>query len=401
MHTPVAVVLALLSAAPRATVERLAFDAGPAATTPSLAVDPARGLVLTWQSRAEGEARLHYALLDAQGRELRRGIVASGRDWFVNWADFPGLAVLDNGDWVTHWLQKSAPDTYAYDVRVVRSRDGGQRWSAPLSPHDDGTHSEHGFVSMLALGGSKVQLAWLDGRHTTGGHDGHEGPMSLRAAVLDRDGGVQEASELDALTCSCCQTDAARVGDRLLLVYRDRSEAEVRDIHFVERDGQGRWSAPQVVHADGWTIAACPVNGPAVAASDGRALVAWPTLAQAPLAVRYRVRADGAFGPMRTLEHADAVQGRVDVAPAAAGGFAISWVGAGANGSALKLGYVDADGAPGAVVELAQLDPGRGTGHPRLAWHGGAHFLAWTESAGPGQTRVALLRIPAPEVAGD
>lgn len=390
--------LAMLLHATAAAPVRLPFEAGEHASTPSLAVDPARGLVLTWQEREGPESRLHYALLDAEGKELRRGKVASGRDWFVNWADFPSLAVLDNGDWVTHWLQKSAPGTYAYDVRVVRSRDGGLNWSAPLSPHADGTPSEHGFVSLLAAGGARVQLGWLDGRNAGGGHaEEHEGPMSLRGAVLDRRGRVLEESELDARTCSCCQTDAVRVGTRTWLVYRDRSEAEVRDIALIERDAQGHWSAPETVHVDGWKIAACPVNGPAIAANGTQALIAWPTLARPPLAVRYRVRtAAGGYGPLHTLEQADATQGRVDVAAAGAGGYALSWIGVGSTGNALRLAYIGSDGEPQGQIEVAPVEAGRNVGNPRLAWFAGAHWLAWTESAGEGRTQVALARVIPP-----
>ncbi|MBV6414039.1 MAG: hypothetical protein IT479_09630 [Xanthomonadales bacterium] len=391
---PAALALALLLPCLAVEVERVDFDAGAAASTPSLAVDPRRGLVLTWQTRSAGVARLHYALLDGQGRELRRGEVASGRDWFVNWADFPSLAILDNGDWVTHWLQKSAPGTYAYDVRVVRSRDGGQRWSAPRTPHADATPGEHGFVSLVPLASARVQLAWLDGRNAGDGHDGHEGPMSLRGAVLDRRGRVLAPAQVDALTCSCCQTDAARLGARTLLVYRDRSRDEVRDIAFAEADAQGRWSPPEPVHVDGWQIAACPVNGPALAVSGAQALVAWPTLAQPPLAVRYKIRGAQGWSPLHTLEQAAGTLGRVDVAAAAGDGFAVSWIGdAGSAGAALRVAYIDAHGRRGEIVEVAALAPDRATGHPRLAWHGGAHFLAWTESSGTGSSRIALARI--------
>jgi hypothetical protein len=39
------------------------------------------------------------------------------------------------------------------------------------------------------------------------------------------------------------------------------------------RQVKGGWTRPRVVHADGWKIDACPVNGPA-AASDGALRVA-------------------------------------------------------------------------------------------------------------------------------
>ena len=393
-----AIGLTLASAA--ALGERLKFDGGEHASTPSLATDPARGLVLTWQTRDDAGAALRYALLDANGRELRRGMVAQGSDWFVNWADFPSLVVLDNNDWVTYWLQKSAPDTYAYDLRVTRSTNGGGRWSAPLTPHDDATPTEHGFATLLAAGGARVQLLWLDGRHSVGaatdhaaGHADEEGPMSLRGAVLDWHDRILEPAELDARSCSCCQTDAARIGKRTLVVYRDRSDAEVRDIALVERDAKGIWSPPQIVHADGWKVTACPVNGPAIAANGNTALIAWPTLAGGPMSIRYVVREGGKNSPMRELEQGTEVSGRVDASAAANGGFAVSWLGAGKTGSVLKLATLDADGKLLQVRDVAALEPGRSTGQPRLMWYRGAHYLTWTESTGAGNTRIAIERI--------
>lgn len=392
--------LAPLWGAVHAHAERVDFQASPNASTPSLAVDPARGLIITWQSRQGSESSLHYALLSAEGRELRRGVIASGSDWFVNWADFPSLTVLDNNDWVTYWLQKSAPDAYAYDLRVLRSSNGGGRWGEALTPHDDGTPTEHGFASMLPLGDSRVQLLWLDGRHSGGAAEGHaeghadEGPMTLRGATLDWRGRILDPVEIDARTCSCCQTDVARIGDRALLVYRDRSEDEIRDIYLVERAGDGSWSSPEPVHADNWKIAACPVNGPAIAANGDRALVVWPTQVDDALAVRYRVRIGDGWSPMQTLEQAPQTLGRVDVAPDVDGGFAISWIGAGSKRvAALKLARLDADGKLLTTRDVAVLEPGRSTGNPRLAWYRDAHYLTWTESAGSGNTRIALERI--------
>lgn len=376
---------------------RIKFESGVRASTPSLAVDPARGLVLTWQTREGSSATLHYALLDAGGRELRRGEIARGSNWFVNWADFPSLLVLDNNDWLTYWLEKSAPDTYAYDIRMVRSGNGGGRWSAPITPHTDGTASEHGFVSLVSLAGANAQVLWLDGRNSMAGADhenhGSEGPMSLRAAQIGIHGRVLEGQEIDPRTCSCCQTDAVRIGDRTLLVYRDRSATEIRDIALVERAGSDPWSTPQIVHNDGWQISACPVNGPAITANGKTALIVWPTLAKAPLAVHYRLRTGTQFGPRFTLEQGEAVLGRVDASAADDGGFAISWIGAGKAGTAIKLAEIDSDGSLRRIREIAALAAGRDVGFPRIVWYRGAHFVTWTEWISAGKTQIALERL--------
>ncbi len=61
-----------------------------------------------------------------------------------------------------------------------------------------------------------------------------------------------------------------------IVVYRDRSSEEVRDI-YATRLIEGAWTLPQPLHNDNWQIAGCPVNGPSVAAMNERVAVAWFT----------------------------------------------------------------------------------------------------------------------------
>ena len=62
-----------------------------------------------------------------------------------------------------HWLQSGTQGGYDYGVRITQSNDGGQNWSEPWTPHDDGTPTEHGFVSSVSLG-QTMGFIWLDGR---------------------------------------------------------------------------------------------------------------------------------------------------------------------------------------------------------------------------------------------
>ena len=64
--------------------------------------------------------------------------------------------------------------------------------------------------------------------------------------------------------------------DGPLVVFRDRSPRDIRDIHASLFTG-GAWTQPRPVHVDNWRIEACPVNGPAVSASGKHAATAWLT----------------------------------------------------------------------------------------------------------------------------
>ena len=206
---------------------------------PHLAAAPAGApVVMSWLEPGSDGSR--YSLRYAAWQEDRRWgpatEVAAGENWFVNWADFPSVVPLDERALAAHWLQQQPGGVYSYDVMTRLSTDDGRTWSAPAAPHDDGTATEHGFVSIANWQG-RPYAVWLDGRNTASeghGHDGHasgDGAMSLRGAVLAA-GGARAGSEIDGRVCDCCQTDLAQARDALLVVYRDRSADEVRDIQL-------------------------------------------------------------------------------------------------------------------------------------------------------------------------
>ena len=77
--------------------------------------------------------------------------VARGEDWFVNWADIPAVQPVTESFWAAHYLERTPGGKYAYDVRMRLSDDGGKNWRDAGSPHQDGTFTEHGFVSSMRM----------------------------------------------------------------------------------------------------------------------------------------------------------------------------------------------------------------------------------------------------------
>jgi hypothetical protein len=65
---------------------------------------------------------------------------------------------LANGTLAAHWLQKSGPETYAYDVRLAYSTDDGRTWAPSFLPHHDGAKREHGFAALFQM--PDAGLAW-------------------------------------------------------------------------------------------------------------------------------------------------------------------------------------------------------------------------------------------------
>lgn len=356
------------------------------AAQPDLVVTADGRLLLSWIEAGSGSAHaLMFASFDGKTWDAPREI-ARGDDWFVNWADTPHLVATEDGALWAHWLRQSARAAYAYDVVLSRSGDGGKTWSSPLEINDDGTPTEHGFVSLWPQSRDTLGIAWLDGRNTAGeGHGGHEehggGAMTLRVANFDASLRKSAESELDPRTCDCCQTSAAMTAAGPLLVYRDRDGDEIRDI-VVTRFDHGAWTLPRKVHDDRWMMPACPVNGPAVAADGMQAWVAWYTAAGDLPKVRVARSQDGgdSFSAPIELDSGLQVQGRVGVAVDGAGAW-VNWTREDAGGQSLWLAHYNADLSKELQrIEVARLQGrGRATGFPQMVASEDAVYLVWTD----------------------
>ena len=372
----------------------LASPAGAGSRFPHLATPGAGGPVMSWLEPAAASMSLRYSRWAGQGWGPP-STVASGADWFVNWADFPSVVTDGEGHWGAHWLQKVPGGTYAYGVRIATSDDDGATWSAPQVPHGDGTATEHGFVSLLPWRGALLAL-WLDGRNT-GGDDGHDhgggGAMTVRSAVVDYDGTMSGPdTEIDARTCDCCQTGLALAGSVAVAVFRDRGEDGTRDISIVRLE-DGRWSAPVPVARDGWRIDACPVNGPAVDARGDTVVVAWFTGAGgARVRLAWSADAGRSFAAPIDVDHGR-VAGRVDVVLLRDGRAVVTWLRGNDRAAALLARPYTAAGPAGRAVEITGADASRAGGFPQVALAGDDLVFAWTESGPEPAVRSVVARL--------
>ena len=364
------------------------LPAGPGAAQPDLALAPDGRLLLSWLDVQPGRrARFQFAQFGSDGTWDVTRTIAIGNSFFANWADTPHILATPDGALWVQWLQKSGAAPYAYDVVLSTSRNDGMNWSEPVRPHTDGTATEHGFAALWPQGNDALGIAWLDGRNTAGaekGEDGHGGAaMTLRSAVFDSTLRTGGDTELDASVCDCCQIDAALTAKGPLLVYRDRSEDEIRDIHALRFD-DGAWTASKPVSSDHWHMPACPVNGPSAAAQGNSVIVAWYTAAGDIPAVKLARSTDAgdSFAVPVLLEQGDAVQGRVDVALDANAAWVL-WMREDANGQSLWLvRYAPDLSTQLEKVEVAKLQGrGRGTGFAQLVLRDGRGYIVWTDVA--------------------
>jgi len=353
-------------------------------------------VTLSWIERSGETAALRFAERTDKGWTDAR-TAASGSNWFVNWADVPSVVRLQNGNLAAHWLEKSAHSTYAYDVRLSFSIDDGRTWSPAVTPHHDGTKTEHGFASLFQMPGSGLGLVWLDGRQMKAGdHDGVDaGPMTIRGAVFNVDG--TQAAELlvDDRVCECCPTAAAVTSGGPIVAFRNRTADEIRDI-YVSRLVGAKWTEPIPVHRDNWKIAACPVNGPALSASGRDVAIAWFTAVgdSGHVYAAFSSNAGESFGPPIRIDEAGAV-GRVDVELVADGSAAVTWIEFANERSEFRIRRAEPNGSRSASVAVSGIASGRSSGYPRMARRGDELLFAWTQTGEKPQVRTAIAQLAA------
>ena len=381
-----------------ARLEALPSPAAPGSAEPNLDVGPDGRVHMSWLEplgTSQGHALKVAMLEDASWSPAHT--VRSGRDFFVNWADFPSVLSLGDNRLVAHWLQRTGSATYAYGVRLAFSRDAGRTWSAPLTPHSDSSNTEHGFVSLWRTArGDGVEAVWLDGRKYDRANADATNEMSLATAAFTLDGGASSPERiLDGRVCDCCQTSAAVTSRGPVIVYRDRSTAEIRDIGVVRRESSDRWTEPVVVHNDGWKINACPVNGPSIAARGNDVAVAWFTAANAAPTVRVAFSRDAGAtfaAPIRVDEGQPA--GRVDVELTRDGVALVTWIErTGGDAAAVRLRRVERNGRSGAPTTIATSSAARASGFPRMVIAGNDAIFAWTVPGRPSEVKVAKLKV--------
>jgi hypothetical protein len=387
---------------PPLSVVGVESPAAPGSMAPHLAVSPAGAAVLNWlEPAADGAHAVRFALL-RDGRWSPAQTVVASDGWFVNWADFPSVVPITERQWAAHWLVKRPGGTYSYDIAVATSANAGAAWAPPLTPHTDGTPTEHGFVTMFPWSGG-IGAVWLDGRNMQPDAAAAEqhgerdyGGMTLRYARFAYDGTTLEEGEIDDLVCECCQTDAALTTDGPIVVYRDRSAEEIRDISLTRYES-GAWTTPLQVSDDDWLIPACPVNGPAIAAAGDLVAVAWYAAPKRDSRVKLAWSRDGGrtFGAP-VLVDAGGVSGRVDVELLGDGDAMVSWMGRTDDGAGqVRVRRVSTAGEPGPMHVVAEGAFTRNSGFPQMVRAGDRLVFAWPEPRDPKRVLTAVAPLPA------
>ena len=158
---------------------------------------------------------------------------------------------------------------------------------------------------------------------------------------------------------------------------------EIRDIYIV-RQVKGEWTKPKAMHADGWKIKGCPVNGPKAAAIGNTLAVAWFTEAHKKPRVQLTFSTDGGANFQVPIQIATGkVLGRVDVFLIDSDAAVVSWMEIEdekeLQTAILKSVKVSQKGKLSAIHNVATLDASRKTGFPQMERVGNQILFAWTD----------------------
>ena len=148
---------------------------------------------------------------------------------------------------------------------------------------------------------------------------------------------------------------------------------------MVRQTAEG-WSKPRLLHADGWKIAGCPVNGPQADGRGKHVAVAWFTAAaeRGRAYVAFSEDAGASFGKPIVVDDGQPV-GRVDVVMLDSDTAVATWSEQTASGAELRARRVPRNGEPSPSVKVADSSAARAAGFARAAVVGEDVYIAWTE----------------------
>jgi hypothetical protein len=189
----------------------------------------------------------------------------------------PKMAFGPNG-WAVVTYTQPLPKPYTGFVRMLRSTDGGQTFSAPFTVHQDRQEITHRFESMLFDAQGNLHTLWIDKRDMPAKG---AGPKYIGAAVygnVSKDGGATFGPDykLADHSCECCRIAMSNTPDgKVAAVWRHVFGEQTRDHAFAVLPGassvasssaQGQSKPPVRSTFDDWQINACPHHGPGLAA---------------------------------------------------------------------------------------------------------------------------------------
>lgn len=320
--------------------------------------------------------------VQADGPWSERQFLPTGGEQIASSGDNrPKIAFGFNGHVVvtyTHPLSKP----YTGEIRMLRSVNGGQTFSAPYTVHADRQIITHRFDAIQFDARGDLYTFWVDKRDAERVWKENNGDQSSYqgAAIyynISQDGGLSFGPDLKLAdsSCECCRIALlAEPESGVAALWRHVFAGSVRDHAFarVHADGAGSLSRASM---DNWVLKACPHHGPGLArASDEHYHAVWFGEKAGLQRVRYGLldHEGKPTGKVRTLpderaEHANIVSSGLRVV--------IVWRSFDGTQTSLKA-WVSLDGGKHFALSTLKTSALEND-HPRLIERAGKIAVVW------------------------
>lgn len=286
----------------------------------------------------------------------------------------PKLAVQGTTVAVTYTVKKPG-GSYAGEVLVSRSTDGGLHFSPPHSLSDETKSVSQRFDAIALSPSGRLYAAWIDKRRSDSG-----AVAAALALAWSDDGGAHVSPSRIAAdhSCECCRLAMALDSRGLpVIAWRHVFTPNIRDhaiLSFIDADTPG---GLQRVSDDDWAVDACPHHGPALAIGGGDVRhMAWFTQGKRRRGLFYaHAQPDGAFSPPLAVGNPRQAPGHPAIL---------------AVGHAVVLAWKEFSGTAGEIHVMTSPDDGASwseprrvatsagaSDHPLLVRRGDTAFLSW------------------------
>jgi hypothetical protein len=180
----------------------------------------------------------------------------------------PHIALGKQGELYISWT-KTVARPHIGDIRFVRSLDGGNTFSEPVTVHANRDVVTHSFESMIVDREGRIYVAWIDGRDQAlaKAKGGRYAGSAVYYAVSDDKGATFKGDyKVADHSCECC-----RIGLGLnekgqpVAMWRHVFEPNIRDHAVAVLTPDGKGLSMTRATFDDWKIDACPHHGPSLA----------------------------------------------------------------------------------------------------------------------------------------
>jgi hypothetical protein len=360
-----------------------------------------REVVVTWAASARGSTDVYAAASRDDGQTFGSATRVNdlAGDARVSGEQGPHASV-GSGVAVV-WCSKAGTSAR---IRAARSGPGAMTFARAITVHPEDLPGARGWASLARDPEGNAHVVWLDGRAADRGAAAHSMRQDIFHAVWRKDGSHEEATVATDV-CFCCKT-AVAVGREgaVYVAWRHIYPTNLRDIAVARSsDGGKTFSAPVRVSEDGWQIAGCPDDGPALAVDETGVLhIAWPTMVggadRAVKGIFYSYSTDGGrtFAPRQRVDDEGTGAAHPQIA-AGAGRVAVVWDEAGATRRACLREVSRDPTRPGSAPvfgTITTLSAGPAV-YPAIAATPSSLVAAWTETTAAG-SEIRVRRLPRP-----